>query len=114
MVLEERERGAQHAFDLRPALARSFDRVVDELRPVGERREEHGAVERFLRGEVVQQARPADTDFVGDIVQARAREAVIGEAPERDLENDVPFVDPEPAGSATSSWLPTLCLPTGR
>ena len=89
MVLEERERGAQHALDLRPALAGAVDRLLDELGPVGERREQHRAVERFLRGEVVQQARAPDADLVGDVVQARARVAVVAEAPQRDLEDEV-------------------------
>ena len=33
VLLEEAERGAQHALDLRPTFARAFDRVVDERRP---------------------------------------------------------------------------------
>ena len=62
---------------------------LDEVGPVRERREEHGAVERFLRREVVQQARAPDADLVGDVVQARARETVVAEAPQRHLEDEV-------------------------
>jgi hypothetical protein len=38
---------------------------------------------------VVQQARPADADLVGDLGQARAGVAVIGEPLERDLEDEL-------------------------
>ena len=67
----------------------SLDRLVDELDPVGERVEQHRAVQRFLRREVVQQARAADADLVGDLVEARAGVAVLGEAAARDLEDQL-------------------------
>ena len=86
-LLEEAERGAQHPLDLRPALAGALGRLVDEPDPVGEGVEQHRAVERFLRREVVEQARPPDPDLVGDLGQARAGVAVVGETVARDLED---------------------------
>ena len=56
-LLEEAERGAHDPLDLRPAFARALGRLVDEAEPVGERLEQHRAVQRFFRREVVQQAR---------------------------------------------------------
>ena len=85
--LEERERGAQHPLDLGPALDQVADRVVDDREPVRERLLEHRAVERVLRREVVQQARPADPDLVGDLAQARGRQPVVGEAAPGDVED---------------------------
>ncbi len=41
-------------------------------------------IERLLRGEVVQQARPADPHLVRDLGQAGARVPVLGEAAPRD------------------------------
>ena len=80
VLLEERERGPQHLLDLTPTLAWPAGRLLDEIGPVGEGVDQHLAVERVLRREVVQQARPADPDLVRDVVQARSREAAFGEA----------------------------------
>ena len=91
--LEERERGAQHPLDLGPALDQVADRVVDDREPVRERLLEHRAVERVLGREVVQQARPADPDLVGDLAQARGRQPVLGEAAPGDVEDQRLGVD---------------------
>ena len=53
---------------------------LDPLEPVGERPLEDLPVEGLLRREVVQQARAADADGLGDVVQRRAVVAVLGEA----------------------------------
>ena len=83
-VLEEPPHGlGEHAVDVRPPLfggGRVVDGLVDALPPVGERPLEHGLVDRVLRREVVQQARPPDADAGGDVVQRRALVAVLGEA----------------------------------
>ena len=89
VLFEETERGPQQPFDLGPALAGPDDRVLDEGFPVGERVEEHLAVERVLRGVMVEQARPADPDLVGDLVEARARVPVLCESPLGHPEDDL-------------------------
>ena len=81
--LEVAERGAEHVLDLRPPLL-PVDRGAHQRGPLVEALEHHGPVQRVLRREVVQQARPPDPDLVGDLVQARAGVAVLGKAIERD------------------------------
>ena len=61
--------------------------LFDERVPIDERLEQHRAIERFLRREVMQQARTADPDLVGDLVEARSRISVVGEAPGGDLKD---------------------------
>src|SRR4029079_14336881 len=78
-LLEEPERGAHDALDLRPPFAHALRRLVDEAEPIGERLEEHRAVERFLGREVVEQAGAADADLLGDLRQARAGVPVLRE-----------------------------------
>ena len=58
--------------------------------------QQHVLVQRFLRREVVQQARPADPDLVGDLGEARGGEAVIGEATAGHLDDQL--LGPCPAG----------------
>ena len=83
---EEAERGAQHPFHLGPALASLGRRrvleagLVHEREPVVERVEQHGPVQRHLRREVMEQARRADADRVGDVGEAGARVPALGEA----------------------------------
>ena len=89
MLLEELERGSEHALDLGPALLDVEGRLVDELEPPPERVEHHGAVQRVLGGEVVQEALAPDPDLVGDVVEARARGPVGGEAAQRDCEDEL-------------------------
>ncbi len=119
VILEELERGAHDPLDLRPAAGRVRDRVVDERAPVGEVREQDLLVERFLRREVVQEARPLDADLVGDLREAGRREAVIGEPPAGD--DDDQLLGPCPAGGCLHSPTvgairrpPRLCYPGAR
>ena len=56
------------------------DRRLESLEPVAEQHLEHLVVQRFLGGEVVQQARPANADPGGDVVQRGAFVAAVGEA----------------------------------
>ena len=79
-LLEEPERGAQHPFHLGPSLT-WLDRrgLVHDHEPVVERVEQHRAVQRDLRREVVEEARGADPDVVGDVGQTGAGESVLGE-----------------------------------
>src|SRR6185312_200713 len=86
-LLEEGERRTQHPLNLGPTLAFATLGFFDERVPTDERLEQHRAIERFLRREVMQQARTADPDLVGDLVEARSRVAVVGEAPGGDLKN---------------------------
>ena len=83
-VLEEPPDGlGEDLVDVGPPLGpggRIVDRLVDALAPVGQRALEHLLVDGLLRGEVVQQAGPADADAGGDVVERRAVVAVLGEA----------------------------------
>ena len=86
-LLEEPERGAHDPLDLGPALADALGRLVDEPEPVGEGLEQHRSVERFLRREVVEQARPSDPDLLGDLRQARAGVPMVGETMTSDIKD---------------------------
>jgi hypothetical protein len=50
--------------------------------------EQHGPVDGLLGGEVVEEAGASDADVVGDLVEAGALIAVVGEAPQRRLQDE--------------------------
>ena len=82
VLLEEAEARGDHVVDLVPPVALGLlDRLLDAGGPLAEHPEEHLGVDRLLRREVVQDARPADADPRGDVVEGRAVEAPLGEAP---------------------------------
>ena len=71
---EEPEAGGDDVVDLAPSPSRRrrSTAVLDPLGPLGQAALEHLGVQRVLRREVVQQARPADADGLGDVVERRA------------------------------------------
>ena len=88
---EEAECGADHPLHLGPALGRlGRHGLVHQGEPVVEGVEQHGAVERDLRREVVEEARRPDADLVGDVGQAGARETPLGEPLTGDHQDRVP------------------------
>ena len=80
VLLEEGERHVEHEVDLLPASSIEAHGLLDLQEPVRERPFEHLAVQRFLRGEVVEQARTPDADSRGDVVERRSLVALVGEA----------------------------------
>ena len=63
-----------------PAFAGPFGRPLDLGVPVGQRALEDLAVQRLLGREMVEEARPADADPFGDVVERGTVVAVFGEA----------------------------------
>ncbi len=83
IVAEEPEPGDQHGLHLRPATKVDTDCIGESVEPVREQTLEHLAVENLLRREVVQEARPANTDGRRDVVQRGSVVPGFGEAVQR-------------------------------
>ncbi|MFM2077395.1 MAG: hypothetical protein RJA49_1285, partial [Actinomycetota bacterium] len=89
VVGEEPEAGLDDHLHLLPTDLGCRDHHVEALEPVAQQLLEHLAVQRVLGREVVQQARPADADTCGDVVQRRAVVPGLGKAVERLGKNEV-------------------------
>ena len=90
VLREEVEGHRKHPVDLRPAILGIGDGLLDPLEPVSRERLEDLLIEGLLARKVMEQARSADADGGGDVVQGRAGVAVRREAPKGLGQDEIP------------------------